>query len=93
MEELDKAIDGMQATSHVMVVDRGHALCTSKDPSVIHWVSSLPDRCKGLKFIILFCCHIPTRQVSEDVRASFQFQGKFHYTPPTTEWIDRKSVV
>lgn len=87
MEELDKAIDRMQATSHVMVVDRGHTLCTSKDPSVIHWVSSLPDRCKGLKFIILFCCHIPTRQVSEDVRASFQFQGKFHYTPPTTEWI------
>jgi hypothetical protein len=94
-EQLTKRVDEIFAyqqdtqapAGHVVVLDRGHMLCVSKNPDVVQWTASLPERIRGLRVIILLCCHMPTRQIPEDIRVNFQYQGKFHYTPPTPEWI------
>jgi hypothetical protein len=93
-DDLTKRLDGIfeyqrdtqVSTGRVVVLDRGHMLFASKDPDVVQWTASLPDRIRGLRVIVLFCCHVPTRQIPEDIRVNCQYQGKFHYTPPTPEW-------
>lgn len=76
-------------TGLVLVIDRAHVLMTSKDPYVTQWVANLVERIQGLHTIVLLCTHASTRQMPEDMRITYQYQGVFHYVPPTPQWVEQ----
>jgi hypothetical protein len=80
-------IDG--SSGLVIILDRAHLLMHSKDPLVTQWVTDLVEKIRGLHIIVIMCVNIPTRSIPEEMRINYQYQGKFHYTPPDPQWIEK----